>query len=303
MKKLLNTQIEKPPQSQDTTDDHFGNEIFEKQYANIFCLASKNKGKTSIIYNIIKKFIKNKPVEVIIFCPTANKDKSWERITAMLDKKKIKYKIFDDIIEGVGRSKENIVDLYLKGEYKLFTPEENEAYKEKIKPKKREPSLTTVKRLPSFFFNDVISNSVLQKEREQKEKEDAEELEEENEDEKFKVFIFDDLGEDNKKIPQKLFKTNRHHKIMNIVSSQYLNDLAPGAINNLDYVLMFSGQPENKLEELHKKLRLELTFEDFEKLYKEACEKNFDFFYIDKSKDKYRKNFELLFEKGEDYNV
>ena len=95
------------------------------------------------------------------------------------------------------------------------------------------------------------------------------------------IFIFDEQGSllRNQKVTD-LLKKNRHYKTKVIISSQYIHDLQPGALKQLDYMIVFGGQPEDKLKLIHKHLDLSFSFDMFHNIYKQATSKCFSFLYI-----------------------
>lgn len=86
-------------------------------------------------------------------------------------------------------------------------------------------------------------------------------------------------------------KMNRHLNAFCCLSSQYLLDILPEQIKQLDYVLIFRGEPEIKLMKLHKDIDLAIEFETFMKLYHDATKEKYNFLYIDVRNEKFRKNF------------
>ena len=106
------------------------------------------------------------------------------------------------------------------------------------------------------------------------------------------MFIFDDVsGQLKNKTLVALMKKNRHFKSKIIISSQYLNDLLPEQRKQLDYMLVLKGQPEKKLEEIHKWIDTRLSFKKFKDIYDYATSKKFSFLYIDIANDSFRMNF------------
>ena len=81
---------------------------------------------------------------------------------------------------------------------------------------------------------------------------------------------------------------------MNILSSQYFLDLNTGAMSNLDYMIIFKGQDEDKLEKIHKRLDLGIDYDTFKRYYDFAVSTPYSFLYIDIRNDEYRKNFNEL---------
>ena len=106
------------------------------------------------------------------------------------------------------------------------------------------------------------------------------------------ILVFDDLSSDlrHSSIIKNL-KSNRHRNIMNIISSQYFLDLNTGVMSNLDYLIIFKGQDEDKLEKIHKRLDLGISLDTFKKYYDYAVEEPYNFLYIDIRNDEYRRNF------------
>jgi hypothetical protein len=106
------------------------------------------------------------------------------------------------------------------------------------------------------------------------------------------IFVFDDLSDQLKsKSLTALLKKNRHFKCKIIVSSQYLHDLEPQALKQMDYWLIFAGQPLEKLQKIYKDADVAVDFETFVKVYQNATAKEYCFMYVDVQKDKFRKCF------------
>jgi hypothetical protein len=61
------------------------------------------------------------------------------------------------------------------------------------------------------------------------------------------------------------------------MSSQYANDLHPSSLMQLDYFLVFGGHTVEKLEMLHQRTDLSVTFNKFFEMYKMATEQKFNF--------------------------
>ena len=109
------------------------------------------------------------------------------------------------------------------------------------------------------------------------------------------IFVFDDLGAELRHPAiNQLLKTNRHRKCKVILSSQYLTDLQPQAIKQLDYVVLFRSFNEEKLTRMYELLDLSIPQENFFALYKYATLEPFHFLFIDVRNDLYRKDFNIL---------
>ena len=87
-----------------------------------------------------------------------------------------------------------------------------------------------------------------------------------------------------------MLKTNRHYKSKCIISSQYVNDLVPMARRQIDYYLLFGGINEQKLKEIYMNADLNISEDHYIKLYLDATNEKYNFFYID-TNGEYRRNF------------
>lgn len=243
-----------------------GKQLFKNNLANIYIMARKRSGKSSLIGTILKKMT-DKRCNVIIFSSTIKIDPCWIAIKKDLEKRGITTLTYTHFID---ETKNNILEQFLKdleggdtseedidegnricgdGTFLKFVPFEKEIKKED-KPRKPKTSV------PDY------------------------------------IICYDDLSSDLRhSIVSSCLKSNRHKKIMNIISSQYLNDLNRPALRNLDYMIMFKGQDDEKLELIHRSLDLGISLEDFEKLYHYAVDEPYSFLYIDIRNDEYRKNF------------
>jgi hypothetical protein len=244
-----------------------GKALFKNNLCNIFVCARKRSGKSSLIGNILKKMA-DKRTTIIIFSSTVNIDPCWKNIKEELEKKGINVLSYTHFIDDDGN---NLLNDFLK-----------ELQEEEIEEEQK----------GSGCSNPITNDGICLK------------FEPEKEPEKIKkpyvpkksvpkyIIVGDDLSGDlrhNSWI--KNLKSNRHRNIMNILSSQYFLDLNTGAMSNLDYMILFKGQDEDKLEKIHKRLDLGISLEDFKKMYNYCVEEPFSFMYIDIRNDEYRKNF------------
>lgn len=110
------------------------------------------------------------------------------------------------------------------------------------------------------------------------------------------VFIFDDQGSSLRdKSVGDLVRRNRHAKSLVLISSQFIHDFTPDLYKNLDYLLAFRKQSEDKLMIIHEKMGLILPFATMMKLYTDATSADFSFLYISRD-DEYRKNFDKQYD-------
>jgi hypothetical protein len=230
-----------------------GYDMFPEIYGNIFISAKKMSGKSTVIYNIIKNCADKNSV-VVVFCNTYRNDANWITIRKYLDDKKIPNLFYDSIHDGAVNNLSNLVNL-MSAEDEPEDEKEPESclsFNEKeIRIKVRKPKKISQKYL--IIMDDISS----------------------------------ELKDPNVSI---LLKQNRHYKSKVIISSQYINDIAPQCRRQMQYYLLFSGINEQKLEELFDNADLNIDFEQFVYLYKLATAGQYNFFYIGTNGD-YRRNF------------
>ena len=234
-----------------------GSDMFPEIYANIYLSAKKKSGKTSVIYNIIKNCA-DKNTTVITFCATCKKDKNWIEIRNYLDKKKIPNEFYMGIKDNGNVLQELILDMQT-ADNSDDEPSESEEEPEIVqfsgkkykKHKKKKPKIKS----PKY------------------------------------IIIFDDISSELKDPNiSHLLKTNRHYKAKVILSSQYVNDLVPMARRQIDFYLLFGGINEQKLKEIYMNADLNISEDDYIKLYHDATNEKYNFFYID-TNGEYRRNF------------
>lgn len=245
-----------------------GKDLFQNNLCNIFICSRKRSGKSSLIGNILKKMA-DKRTTIIIFSSTNNIDPCWINIKEELQKKGINVLSYTHFIDDEGN---NLLNDFLK---ELETEEEPE------------PEISN-----SSNNNLKTPDGICLKFEPEKEPEKVKKPYVPKKSVPKYIIVGDDLSGDlrhNSWI--KNLKSNRHRNIMNILSSQYFLDLNTGAISNLDYMILFKGQDEEKLEKIHRRLDLGIPFEDFKKCYNYAVAEPYSFLYIDVRNDEYRKNF------------
>ena len=236
-----------------------GCDLFPELYANVFLLAKKKSGKTSAIYKILKKCADEKS-KVVIFASTVHKDPNWIAIVKWLKKKEIPfatYTSFHD--EGMNQLDE--LTNYLQNEEEEGFKDEND------------------ETIPAEVLLDLDFSP---HEEEKKPKMISPEY----------IIIMDDLSTELKNPSvNHLLKRNRHFKSKVIISSQYIHDLMPEAIQQLDYILLWPNIPDMKLRKIHENLDLSIDFPLFKTLYENATQEPHNFQYVDIRNEMYRKNF------------
>lgn len=270
-KQIINKVKVKPIVNNITEDitDVKGKELFKNNLSNIFICSRKRSGKSCLIGNILSKMA-DKRTTIIIFSSTINIDPCYISIREMLEKKGIPVLSYTHFIDDDGH---NILDDFLK---ELEHEEEVE------------------EEAPKLDGNVMTGDGMLlrfEADREEEKKPDKKPYVPKKSVPKY-ILVFDDLSSDlrHSSIIKNL-KSNRHRNIMNIISSQYFLDLNTGAMSNLDYLIIFKGQDEDKLEKIHKRLDLGISLDTFKNYYEYAVKEPYNFIYIDIRNDEYRRNF------------
>ena len=228
-------------------------------YSNTFICARKTSGKTTVIFNILKKCVDRDTI-VDLFVSTIEKDRSWLRIVEYLRGKGVQVNPHMSTIGAGGEDLiRDIIDQPLPQDEDTESSEEEETYIS-IRRKQKEPK-ERKKRKPS---------KLAQK----------------------RIVVLDDIGNELKKPSiDQLLKVNRHLHSKVILSSQYLNDLSPQARRQIDVWLLFNGCKKEKLNTIMRDCDTHLGYNTFENVYKYATADKFNFLYIDCHNSKFRKNF------------
>lgn len=241
-----------------------GYDMFPEIYSNIFICARKKQGKTTLLYNILRKCI-DKNTKVYFFVSTIKTDPSYKKILEQLDAKKIPYEYFISFKEGKGKDiLKDIVDELKQG------AEEEEDPNEEPQPTLKElmwgeghVNLRIKRRKPAKVSPRVC-------------------------------FVFDDISAEIRNNPNvaELVKQNRHFKSKVIISSQFVTDIPPATRAMMDYWLLFGGHDDTKLEMIYESSDPTINYVEFMDVYKDATSVKHNFLYIDKCCGSYRKNFD-----------
>lgn len=231
-----------------------GKNLFEELYANIYLCSKKKSGKTSTIYKILRRCAGPK-TKIVAFCSTLHKDASWETIQAWCENKGLPFLGHTSLKADDGRDQ---LDELIQGL----------AEKTEVVPQMK---------------NILDSDSEEEEERPPKYRSPE------------YIIILDDLSNELKSTSvTALLKKNRHFKAKIILSTQYLNDTAPGSRKQMDYFILFRGHPKKKLEEIHRDADLSIPLEQFSEVYKFATSEPYSFLYIDCTNGTFRRNFNEL---------
>lgn len=253
--KLNSVKVKPLVVSQADTSKIKGADLFPSLYYNLFLCSKKKSGKTSLINTILTKTTDKKTI-FFIFCPTVHVDATWKIIVETLENRGNVVNTYTEIMDG----KINILNEIVE---ELSTPEEPKDKKED-KPKA------------------LIKCEEPKKKGEYKPKKISPQV----------VFVFDDASDmiRNPAIAT-LLKKNRHIKANVIISSQYIHDLRPESIKQLDYFVCFKSFSQDKLQLVHKGLDLSIEFDKLWSLYEHCVDKPYSFLYINVRSEEMRCNF------------
>lgn len=231
-------------------------------YSNIFLCAKKKSGKTNLIYLMLEQFVA-KGTEVYIFCSTVNKDRTYDEILNMLEQKKIVHEAYTSFIDP--KTGGSMIDEVLQ---EINAEQASKKQGAEGPPKPQGPKFLEMKS--------------------QRPKKPAKEAAE-------RIFVFDDLGAELRHPSvNQLLKTNRHNKCKVILSSQYLTDMQPQAIKQLDFIFLFRSFNQEKLERIYELIDLSVPLEKFVSLYQFATAEPFNFLFVDIRREVFRKNFNTV---------
>jgi len=280
-----------------------GDDLFNFIYSSVYIIAKRKSGKTQLIYNILQQ-ITDQTTNVIIFCSTYEKDDTYIEIIKWLKENGIKVTTFDSLFDG----KNNRLDQFMDGDLQLGGSIKKEKKKEKKNKKMKGKGEVEKIDMSKFEKYNIDLSSLMFKgkyiplkfgQEPEKEiyKEDMPIIKKpkkikSNVSPKY-VFVFDDLSSELKSPSVNAFiKQARHHKAFCIFSSQYVNDLQPSAIKNMEVLILFKGHSIDKLSELHKHADLSIPLEDFINAYHYAVSEPYNFLYVDVVGETLRKNFD-----------
>ena len=256
-------------------------EVFAVPYSNVFLCALKQSGKTTCLTNIILNSA-GKNTKIIIISNSVNND------AVIIDCIKKLRKRGNDIIEltDIVEDGINAIEEFIAEHKEKPQEEENE---QQIAIPQVASNIVSQRRTIAEILNpvakveDMLKQSEIKQEIKPKKKSKI--IPE-------YIIVLDDVGKSLRdKWVDQLVKTNRHYKAMVLISSQHLNDLMPSTLQQMGYVILFSKFSDEKLEELFRKLDLGIQFDQFYRIYKDATKKNFDFLFIDRPNNSFRKNF------------
>lgn len=293
--KINNFEVTTLPNDSLSVDKIKGGELFAKLYCSMFFLALTESGKTTVIYNVLKKCCGRtgaddiKRTKVIFFVPTIYEDSTYKYIVKWLKKHDFPFEIHTSLFEGGVDVLKQYIDNYAADqEEEFYAALESDDEEDKVE----QPTVIDTRYLPyEMIFPSETTNEPKRKEKPPKKIAS-----------KF-IFILDDISGELKKSSTfaNFLKSSRHMKAKVIVSSQHLNDIPLQARTQLSYLLLWPLISEDKLKEAHDNFAIPLPIKNLIKLYKDATkappgEKSHSFLYIDLKRGLFRKNFNTLYD-------
>lgn len=273
-----------------------GAEVLDKLYSNIFLCAAARSGKTNVIRFLLDQFA-SQHTQIVVFAGTINSDHIWQKITQEWEERKNPIEEHTSIYSATDH---NILAIMVDRLQREALALKNKKKDKKTKAEKKmrfeirkEMGLETPSRTKTIRVMKPVQE-------EEEDPADMDKDEDEKDPDKMltrkRIFVFDDLsGELRGKTITRLTKEHYHYKVMNIISSQVMNDIEPGARQQVKLWLLFKGLAEKRLEIIY----LEAGFDDaeipyklFKYMYKMVTKEKYQLFYVNREEDDFRHNFD-----------
>lgn len=265
-----------------------GYDYYTNPYSNVCLLARKNSGKSTVIYRALEQCVA-KGTNVFIFSPTVHMDATYKKMIAMLKKKKCNVIAKEHFIE-------NGVDL-IQEILAVINNKEDEEMDEKTELPTPpllnfgDPRFQEVNRCSNGECT-LVPRSIKKEKKVKKKSQRGKLITPES------IFVFDDLSSvlRHKSISQLMTK-NRHYKLKTFLACHSVNNLDKMALSCIDVFHVFANVSNEKIEELREKVNI--TFKNdskkkdskLQQIYDMATAGRYNFLYIDRINDCYRRNF------------
>ena len=252
-----------------------GKDVFPgRQYFNLALLSHTGSGKTTVIYNLVKKF-RDPHTVFMIFSSTYQLDPTYTEMIKWINSKKNELLVHDHFLQGTGSDKINLIEQFME-EYKNMLDEDGNSEPEEKKGD-LQPNPSTNLALLKYFASKGIN---LDKATETPKKTKAD-LRKKLQKLNF-IIIIDDLSKDLRKgnTIETLLKKSRHYHARVFISSQTLSDIAPSSHAQLYALCLFSGMGEKDVEYIFNRYDMPVTKERFLQQYKEVIKTKYNFLTI-----------------------
>jgi hypothetical protein len=254
--KKINDEVVKPIPFSKASDVRpvKGSALFPEVYANVFFCAKKKSGKTVALIRSIHK-CSGPRTKIMVFSSTFHRDENWTELKKWAHRKGIPIQGYTSLVDDDGTN-------LLSDLVKNLQEEDDSEEAEKVR--------------------NLLDDSEEEEEKERPLKYQAPDW----------IFVLDDLSDELRKpIIATFLKKNRHFRAKMLVSSQYMNDLYPSARKQLDYVILFGGHSQKKIDEIHRDVDIHISKEEFYEIYKFATAEKYSFLYVDVRGGTFRRNF------------
>ena len=273
-----------------------GAEVIDKLYSNIFLCAAARSGKTNVIRFLLNE-LASQHTKIVVFAGTINSDHVWGKIVQEWEERKNPIEEHTSIYNA---TEHNILAIMVDRLQREALALKNKKKDKKIKAERKmrfEYEKSMGLKNPERSKIIRVAKPVIQDEEDPA---DMDKDEDEKDPDKIltrkRIFVFDDLsGELRGKTITRLTKEHYHYKVMNIISSQVMNDIEPGARQQVKLWLLFKGLAEKRLEIIY----LEAGFDDteipyklFKYMYKMVTKERYQLFYVNREESDFRHNFD-----------
>jgi hypothetical protein len=267
LKKINNVRIDAVPMTTPPDDRPvLGADLFPTVYDSTFICSRKKSGKSHLVYRILERCT-DKSTNIIIICPTHERDQVYSEIKRLLAKRKQNAVFFDDILEEDGSS---VLDKLID-ELRHPPPEE---------PKK---AVKKSKTLAETMFAPPAAPPAPRHKRLKYQSPEH-------------VLIIDDCSHSLRHPSVARFlKIHRHLHVKCFLSSQAFVDLAPSSFKQIDNMVIFRSLDTHKLEILWAAMDLCVSFETFAEMYRIATDEPYSFLNVNCRLDTYRVGFSRQF--------
>jgi hypothetical protein len=240
-----------------------GANLFSQPFSNVFLIARKNSGKTTVIAKILQACA-SKYTVIYVFSASAHRDAIWKKIKEWAKTKRIHIVFYTSLKTGSGSHLGDIL-ADMKDEPESSRESESESETEYVEDH------TEMERAVKHKKKKKRASKYTELER---------------------IFVLDDLSTELKHPDvAQLLKANRHFKCKVLLSSQHITDLPLESRRQIQYFLCFGSLNDKKMDMIHKSMAIDIDTDDFKALYHQATQEKFNFLYIDVDKVQFRKNF------------
>lgn len=249
-----------------------GKEIIDTAYPNIYILAKKNSGKTTVIYNMLPKMASKRRTNIIIISSTVDKDATWIATIKKLEDDGFRVITFTSVVDDGINVIEDLLKMIDENKKQLESDDEEDSGYHILNMGKDRKYKQKKPTIEGDIFDDFD------------ERDDY-------------LIVLDDVSTELKsKTLEKMMKKNRHYKIKLIVSSQHYADLPLGARKNIDLFLLFPLINDSILKNIYESTGCPYSQDLFISTYKRITspdkpgEKSYNFMYYDVATCETRKN-------------